>query len=64
MAPATQDSSTSLIEQFSALPTALTVSSGIGSLQATTFLPIGLPLGAVGESSGIRLSAATSLTTW
>ena len=61
MAPATQDSSTSLIEQLSALPTIFTSSSGSGSFQATRFLPIGLPLSRVGESSGISASAATSL---
>ena len=64
MAPATQASSTSLIEQPRPLPMVLTRSSGIGSLQATIFLPTGWPFSAVGESSGISSSAPTSLTTW
>jgi hypothetical protein len=64
MAPATQLSSTSLMEQFSALPTALTSSSGIGWHQATRLVRPGLPLSRVGESSGIRASAAASLITW
>jgi len=63
MAPATQASSTSLIEQFSALPTIFTASSGIGSLQATTLRPIGLPFSSVGESSAISASAAASCST-
>ena len=50
MAPATQVSSTSLIEQPRPLPMVLTRSSGISSFQATT-LPTGWPLSAVGESS-------------
>ena len=62
-APATQLKSTSLIEQFNALPTALTSSSGIGSHQATFLAPPGLPLSRVFESSGISASAAPSLTT-
>ena len=44
IAPATQASSTSLIEQSSALPIALTASSGIGSLQATRLLAARLAL--------------------
>ena len=64
MAPAAQASRTSLIEQFSPLPMALTTSSGIGSPQATTLRPAGLPFSAVGESSGIVAKAARSLTTW
>ena len=62
-APATQLSSTSLSEQFSALPTALTSSSGIGWHQATFLVPPDLPLSRVGESSGISASAAESLAT-
>ena len=64
MAPATQLSSTSLIEQFSALPTAFTSSSGIGSHQATRLAAPGLPFRRVLESSGISASAAASVTTW
>ena len=62
MAPATQDISTSLMEQFSALPMALTSSSGIGGHQATRLALPGRPLRRVGESSGINASAAASLT--
>ena len=64
MAPATQASSTSLTEQPRPLPMVLTRSSGIGSHQATIFLPTGPALEPVGESSGISSSAPTSLTTW
>ena len=64
MAPAAQDSSTSLMEQCNALPITFTASSGSGSPQATTLRPIGLPFSSVGESSAISASAATSLTTW
>ena len=56
-------SSTSLTEQFSALPTALTWASGSGSHHATTFLPLSLPLSRVGESSGNSASAAASRST-
>ena len=63
-APATQLSSTSLIEQFSALPTALTSSSGIGWHHATFLMPLGVPLSRVFESSGISASAAESWSTW
>ena len=64
MAPATQLSSTSLTEQFSALPTALTSSRGIGWHQATHLAVPALPLSRVLESSAIRASAAASLSTW
>ena len=64
MAPATQASNTSLIEQPSALPIAFTWSSGKGSPQATRLLPIGLPFKRVGESSGIKSIEAASDTTW
>ena len=64
MAPATQLSSTSLMEQFSALPTAFTSSRGIGGHQATRLELPGVPLRRVGESSGISASEARSLTTW
>ena len=62
MAPDTHDSSTSLIEQFRPRPMTLTASRGIGSLQATTLRPIGLPFSRVGESSAINASAARSPT--
>jgi hypothetical protein len=64
MAPATHASSTSLTEHPSALPTAFSSSSAIGSPHATRFCPIGRPFRIVGESSGISAIAATSLTTW
>ena len=64
MAPATPASSTSLIEQPSALPIAFTASSGIGSPQATRFTAAGLPLSRVGESSAISAIAVTSPITW
>ena len=60
MAPDTLASSTSLIEQPSALPIHFTCSSGIGSPQATRLVPLGLPLSKVGESSAIIAIAATS----
>ena len=64
MAPATQLSSTSFTVQPRPRPTAFTASSGMGSLQATTLRPAGLPFSSVGESSGISARAATSLTTF
>ena len=64
MAPATQLSSTSLTEQLSALPMALTSSSGIGAHQATRFVVTGVPLSRVVESSGISAREAASRSTW
>ena len=61
MAPATQASSTSLIEAPSALLTLFTTSSAIGSPQATTLRPTGWPFNRVGESSSIKASAARSV---
>ena len=63
IAPETQASRTSLIEQPSALPIAFTWSSAIGSPQATRLRPHGLPFSKVGESSAIRAIAATSPST-
>ena len=51
-APATQLSSTSLIEQFNALPTAFTSSSGIGGHQATRLRAPGSALQAGGRVVG------------
>ena len=59
-APATQDSSTSLTEAPSALPTALTSASGSGSAHATRLRDPGLPLKRVGESWRISASFAIS----
>ena len=63
IAPATEARSTSLTEPPSALPTAFTSASGIGSPQATRFAPLGFPFRRVGESSAISAIAATSLIT-
>jgi hypothetical protein len=63
MAPATQDSSTSLIEHPSALPTTFTRSSGIGSLQATTLAAAGLPFRRWASRRPSAPCAATSLST-
>ena len=59
-APATQDSSTSLTEASSALPTALTSGSGSGSAHATRLAIPGMPLNRVGESWRISASRASS----
>ncbi len=64
MAPATQDSSTSLTEPPSTLPTAFTSSSLSESLQATRFLTPGSPLSRVRESSGISAMADRSPIAW
>ena len=53
----------SLMVQPSALLTAFTSGSGIGSVQATRLLPDGLPLNRVQLSSGIRRSQASSPAT-
>ena len=63
IAPATQASSTSLTEQPSALPIALTSSTAIGSFHATILTPEGLPLRLVALSFGIIAIAAVSFTT-
>ena len=63
IAPATQLSSTSLIDAFKALPTARTSSSGIGWHHATRLVVPGLPFRRVLESSGISAMAAKSLAT-
>ena len=59
-APATDESSTSLTEQPSALPIVLTSSSAIGSAQATRFATPDSPLNGVAESSPISASLAIS----
>ena len=59
-APATEDSSTSLTEQSSARPMALTSVSGSRSAHATRLATPGLPLKRVRESSPIMASFAIS----
>jgi hypothetical protein len=53
-----------LTEAPSALPTALTSSSGSGSHQSTILRPLPCPFNGVGESFGISASAVASLTSW